>query len=113
MESIDLKLMSVDQLWHLHEQLVTELGQKIAAEKATLEQRLRKLGFVGSDATLDRVRRPYPKVHPKYRNPKNPSETWAGRGKQPRWLTAQLRSGKKLDDFLIHEAPARRRRRVG
>ena len=44
---------------------------------------------------------PYPKVLPKYRNPKNPTETWAGRGKQPRWLTAEMRRGKKLADFLI------------
>jgi DNA-binding protein H-NS len=111
MERYDLKSMSVDQLWLLHEQLVIELGRKIAAEKVTLEQRLRKLGFVGPAAALARPRRPYPKVHPKYRNPQDPSETWAGRGKQPRWLTAQLSSGKKLDDFLIDRA--RRRRRTG
>jgi DNA-binding protein H-NS len=47
------------------------------------------------------VRRRYPPVRPKYRNPARPSETWAGRGKQPRWLKAQLGSGKKLDDFRI------------
>lgn len=41
------------------------------------------------------------KVAPKYRNPANPSETWAGRGKQPRWLAAQTGAGKKLEDFLI------------
>jgi DNA-binding protein H-NS len=41
------------------------------------------------------------KVAPKYRNPANPSETWAGRGQPPRWLAAELKSGKKLEDFLI------------
>jgi DNA-binding protein H-NS len=41
------------------------------------------------------------KVAPKYRNPANPSETWAGRGKQPRWLAAQTSAGRKLEDFLI------------
>ena len=39
----------------------------------------------------------------KYCNPKDPRETWAGRGKQPRWLRTQLRSGKKLDDFRIKQ----------
>ena len=29
------------------------------------------------------------------------AETWAGRGKQPRWLVAQLRSGKRIEDFTI------------
>ena len=104
MEQKHLESMSVDQLWTLHEELVAELSRKIAAEKATLEQRLRKLGLNRSHARsgkLDRPRRPYPKVLPKFRNPKNPAETWAGRGKQPRWLRAQLRSGRKLDDFRI------------
>ena len=41
------------------------------------------------------------KVAPKYRNPGNPDETWAGRGKPPRWLAVQLEQGKKLEDFLI------------
>jgi DNA-binding protein H-NS len=99
MRAPDLKAMSVDQLWSLHEQVAEELGRKIAVEKAELEQRLRKLGFAGSEPRP--ARRPYPKVYPKYRNPKNRAETWAGRGKQPRWLVAQLRLGKKLDDFRI------------
>ena len=104
MERKQLESMSVDQLWDLHEELVTELSRKIAAEKATLEQRLRRLGLNASNGRYrgsDRPRRPYPKVLPKFRNPKNPAETWAGRGKQPRWLSAQLRSGRKLDDFRI------------
>lgn len=50
------------------------------------------------------IRRPYPVVMPKYRNPERPSETWAGRGKTPRWLTAQLKSGRRIDDFRIRHA---------
>ncbi|HRN62380.1 MAG TPA: H-NS histone family protein [Luteimonas sp.] len=41
------------------------------------------------------------KVPPKYRNPANAAETWTGRGKQPRWLAAQVKKGKKPEDFLI------------
>jgi DNA-binding protein H-NS len=41
------------------------------------------------------------KVAPKYRNPAKPTETWAGRGKPPRWLAAELKKGKKLTDFAI------------
>ena len=41
------------------------------------------------------------KVAPKYRNPADPSQTWAGRGQPPRWLAAELKSGKTLEDFLI------------
>lgn len=41
------------------------------------------------------------KVPPKYRNPANKTETWTGRGKQPRWLAGQVAKGKKVEDFLI------------
>ena len=34
-------------------------------------------------------------------NPANKDETWTGRGKQPRWLAAQVAKGKKVEDFLI------------
>ena len=41
------------------------------------------------------------KVAPKYRNPADPSQTWAGRGQQPKWMSSQIAGGKKLEDFLI------------
>ena len=41
------------------------------------------------------------KVAPKYRNPKNRSETWAGRGAMPRWMAAEIKVGKKRESFLI------------
>lgn len=39
-------------------------------------------------------------VAPKYRDAAT-GATWTGRGKQPRWLTAAIKGGKKLSDFLI------------
>jgi DNA-binding protein H-NS len=102
----NLKSMSVDELWNLHESVAAELAHKIAEERARLEDKLRKLGSTITNPQLKRERRPYPRVVPKYRNPENRSETWAGRGKQPLWLRAQLRSGKKLTDFVIHRTPA-------
>jgi DNA-binding protein H-NS len=41
------------------------------------------------------------KVAPKYRNPANPAETWAGRGVKPKWMQALLAQGKSMDDFKI------------
>jgi DNA-binding protein H-NS len=113
MKSHDLKSMSADELWSLHELVASVLARKISAEKGRLDQRLRQLsqGVVDGAKHVSRARRPYPKVVPKFRNPVQPSETWAGRGKQPRWLTAQLKSGKKLDDFLI-QTPSDRALRV-
>jgi DNA-binding protein H-NS len=108
----DLKSMSVEELWSLHELVTLTLARKITDEKSQLDHRLQQLGLnaSGSAERLNYARRPYPQVFPKYRNPAQPAETWAGRGKQPRWLTAQLRSGKKLDDFRIQPASGRARR---
>ena len=93
--------MSIDELWSLHEEIRAVLSSKMLEEKTRLE---RKLSQLRAEAPSHDLRPPYPPVRPKYRNPVRPSETWAGRGKQPRWLSDQLRSGKKLDEFLIKVA---------
>jgi DNA-binding protein H-NS len=41
------------------------------------------------------------KVQPQYHNPADNSQTWTGRGRQPRWIAEGLASGKTLDDFRI------------
>ena len=97
MKSQELQSMSIDQLWSIHELLASELTRKITAERDKLDQRLKRIDL----GAMGHARRPYPRVSPKYRNPARPSETWAGRGKQPRWLTAALKSGKSLNDFRI------------
>lgn len=40
------------------------------------------------------------KVPPKYRDPAT-GKTWSGRGKEPTWLVAYKRKGKKREDFAI------------
>jgi len=106
MKKSDLKSMALDELWSLHEEIASELARKMLAEKERLDQRLQQLAVSpGEPATKNaNARRPYPQVSPKYRNPAEPSEMWSGRGKTPRWLTAQLKSGKKLDDFRIQRS---------
>jgi DNA-binding protein H-NS len=110
MKPHDLKLMSVDELWLLHLEVRSALASRISAEKRKLEHRLEQLRLSGASEVPRHERRPYPRVFPKYRNPAKPEETWAGRGKQPRWLTALLRAGKHLDDFRIQQSSDRKRR---
>jgi DNA-binding protein H-NS len=99
LEAIQMKIAKqrskpVDELfWELHELVV--------AERDVLESLIRQLSLTGSDGSLKRDRRSYPKLF--YRNPNNQQETWSGRGRRPDWLTAQLRVGKQLSDFLISE----------
>ncbi|SIO46278.1 DNA-binding protein H-NS [Bradyrhizobium erythrophlei] len=102
----ELELMSADDLWKLHVAIGAALAVKLAAEKKVLDERLRQLkanpSFERRVATSER--RQYPPVFPKFRNPDDESETWSGRGKQPRWLKHQLGSGRSIEDFKIQVA---------
>jgi DNA-binding protein H-NS len=40
-------------------------------------------------------------VQPKYRNPDIPSETWSGRGRQPKWVQMAIAHNRKLEDLAI------------
>ncbi len=127
MKKLDLEAMSVDTLWALHEEISKILSDRISSEKQELEKRLALLnrGIAGIAAIDDargptsfnangEPRRKYPRVLPKYRNPAMPSQTWSGRGKQPRWLVAAIKSGRKIEDFRINAAnPKGRRQRAG
>ncbi len=104
MKRTELDRMGTDDLWSLHVEVSQLLQQKIQQEKLRLEERLKRLKAPVSG------RWPYPPVSPKYRNPDQPSETWAGRGKQPRWLVAQLRSGRRIEDFSIR---VRNKKQIG
>jgi DNA-binding protein H-NS len=41
------------------------------------------------------------KLKAKYRNPAKRTETWAGRGHKPKWLSSLIAKGKKLEDFAV------------
>lgn len=110
MKKADLEAMSLDDLWMLHETVSQILSSRIISEKRELEKRLAYLNKsdglmppAGESSRKEegRARRKYPRVLPKYRNPADPSETWSGRGKQPRWLVSAMKSGRKIDDFKI------------
>jgi DNA-binding protein H-NS len=41
------------------------------------------------------------KVQPQYQNPADNSQTWTGRGRQPKWIADGLANGKTLEEFRI------------
>ena len=111
MEGIDLKSMPLDELWALHETICSILARKLEAEKRSLERRLNELRRSFKKASNETPeRRPYPKVHPKFRNPQPPQQTWSGRGHQPRWVRELLAAGKTIDDLRIDRSQLSGRR---
>jgi DNA-binding protein H-NS len=97
-----LKSMSVAKLQDLRNQVDAAITQKIRARRSELEMELSALARHAPEGLHGKARGgPRGPVPPKYRNPKDPSQTWAGRGLQPRWLKDAIKSGKKLESFLI------------
>jgi DNA-binding protein H-NS len=100
-----LKSMSIDKLMKLKAQVEAALSSKVIEQRRALESELSKLGRFQGGTGRGKVAfgrgGPRGSVAPKYRNPENPAETWAGRGLKPRWLTAAIKGGKKIEDFAI------------
>jgi len=98
-----LKTMSIAKLQGLRSQVEAAISAKLGQRRGEIESELAKLDRLGgrSMRAAKTGRGRMGPVAPKYRNPENAAETWAGRGLKPRWLTAALKGGKKLEDFLI------------
>ena len=104
--ALNLNKMSIAEL----NKLISD-AQAALAKKQEVAEKVRKLardnGLNISDLmTADKqkkakTKKPRGKVAPKYKNPANGSETWTGRGRQPRWVADALTDGKSLDDILI------------
>jgi DNA-binding protein H-NS len=82
------------------------ISEKVSARRRELETQLSDLARHNPRGTRTSARgrvalRP---VAPKYRNPKDPSQTWAARGLQPLWLKGALKSGRRLESFLIDKS---------
>jgi DNA-binding protein H-NS len=105
-----LKSMSVAELKVLRGKVDAAIAEKVGARRRELETQLSELARHDPRGTRGtaRARGAPGSVAPKYRNPKDPSQTWAGRGLQPLWLRDALKSGKRLDGFLIAKAAKKR-----
>ena len=99
-----LKSMSIEKLVALKDQIEAMLSSKVLEQRRALESELAKLGRFQGGKSGSKVARGFGArgaVAPKYRNPENPAETWAGRGLKPRWLAAALKAGMKMEQFAI------------
>jgi DNA-binding protein H-NS len=101
-----LEKMSYAELVEAESQIAQLKIGKQNAERAEVRQKLidiaKEHGFEISDLFGKGGRKGKGSVAPKYRDPKNPENTWTGRGRPPRWLAAATKGGKaKKEDFLI------------
>jgi DNA-binding protein H-NS len=98
-----LDKMSYAELADMETQIERLKGEKQNAERSVLRQRLVDIakghGFDINDL-FGKGRKGTVAV--KYRDPKNPENTWTGRGRMPRWMVAATKGGKtRKEDFLL------------
>ena len=103
---LKVKSMAFDELLMAKGKIETEIELRSARERSRLIEaigELRGVAVVKSGVALDARTHALKgrKLPPRYRNPKNRKETWAGRGNRPRWLVAALKGGRKLEAFAV------------
>jgi DNA-binding protein H-NS len=96
--------MSYAELANMEARIARLKIEKQNAERAELRERViamvKEHGFEISDL-FGKGRKGKGTVAVKYRDPKNPENTWTGRGRMPRWMAAATKGGKaKKEDFL-------------
>lgn len=102
--TIDLDKMTLKELRDLRAKLDRAISsyedRKRREALAAIEEAAREHGFNLADLTGGKPRR-VGTVPPKYVNPEDPTMTWTGRGRKPRWVQDSLEGGKQLEDLLI------------
>jgi DNA-binding protein H-NS len=95
MKQLKLESFPIDDLWLIREQVANLLAEKLTAEKTKVEDRLKQL----RGDFLEPQR--YSRIHPKYRNPENPSQSWSGRGRTPLWIKRLRMAGKSNEELRV------------
>ena len=99
-----LDKMSYAELLKLEERIEAAIAAKRAKDVASTKEQLRamaeKAGFSLNDLFGKRGARKG-SGEAKYRNPKDASQTWTGRGRKPNWLVDAVKKGAKIDSLKI------------
>ena len=104
MASVNVDRMTHKELLDLEAKLQKAIALARERERANVKLEMTALaekhGFTLRELLDGRVKGKL--VTPKYANPDDPSQTWAGRGRKPLWLVAKMRKrGAKLKQFAL------------
>ena len=101
--TVNISNMSIDDLNQLISEAQSMIKKRQREKRSDVVQQMRQLASsVGvSFELIPESKTVKSKTPPKYRNPKDSSQTWTGRGPQPKWYKQALSMGKKPSDLLI------------
>ncbi|GAB4286101.1 MAG: H-NS histone family protein [Roseovarius sp.] len=104
----DLSLAELEKLQQAVAVAISERRRQARKEaRAELERKAREMGFTIEeifDVANDRKSGKTGKTGrsaPRYADPADPSRTWTGRGRRPKWVEEHLAQGKSLEDLAI------------
>jgi len=103
---MDLNALSLAELKKLQDDVAVAIfnyeKRKKAEALAAVEEAARAAGFSLKELLSDeKLTKGKTKAAQKYANPADPTQTWTGRGRKPKWVEELLASGKSLDDAAI------------
>lgn len=102
---INLNTLSLKELKDLQSQVARAIAsfedRKKKAALAELEEKAREMGFSLAELTGGAVKGARAPAAAKYANPANPSDTWSGRGRKPRWFIEAVAAGKAPADLAV------------
>ena len=99
-----LDTYSYVELINLQKRVEEGIAQKRAENAQTTKEQLRVMAEkAGFDIKELFGKRGSPRGTgvAKYRNPKDSSQTWTGRGRKPNWLVDAVKKGAKTESFKI------------
>jgi DNA-binding protein H-NS len=104
MARVNVDRMTVKELLDLEAKLQKAIALARERERANVKREMTALaekhGFTPRELFGGRGKGK--SVAPKYANPDDPSQTWAGRGRKPLWLVAKMKKkGVKLKQFAL------------
>ncbi len=104
-DDMDLNTLSLKELKDLQSQVTKAIATFDDKRKreaiAAMEELARVKGFSLAELTGAPANRKRTPSSAKYANPANPSDTWTGRGRKPRWFSEAMAEGKKPEDLAI------------
>ena len=112
-EDLDVSQLGDQELHTVMSRIQEALHGRFTTRTQEFRELAREMGYA---VTLTRIgkettrRGPRPsqeedrrrEVSAKYRNPDNHEETWAGRGRKPKWVADKLDQGTPLEELLIN-----------
>jgi DNA-binding protein H-NS len=101
-----LEELTFEQLAKLADAIQNQLNAKRREAREQLRQEvMEKVRLLGIDPAelfaFQKGRINRSQVKPKYRDTRDPTQTWSGRGRTPKWLQERIAAGENKDVYLI------------